>query len=177
MIPVTGMAQSHSSHEYKVKVAYVYKIAHYVHHAQLTGLTADDKLVIGILGEDPFGPLLRKIAAERKIHSKSIQVKRFQTWPQEGGCHLLFVSKTATPATVNRVIEQTRGKSILLVGETEGFEQIGGTFNLYLDANGKVGLKLNLDAAERSQFRVDARLLQVCDVVRDETPKSLEETP
>ena len=165
-----ALAQAPSSKEYKVKVAYLYKIALYVNHGSNTGLTEGSELVIGVLGPDPFGSYLDQIAAKRKIHNRNIVVKRFASWAEYQACDLLFVSNKVDRQSVASALAASQTKSVLLVGEEEGFERQGGIFNMYLDGTGKVGIKLNIDAANRNQFRVDARLLQVCDVVRDSQP-------
>lgn len=160
-------AQGPPSKEYQVKVAYIYKIALYVNRGNNLGLTDGDRLTIGILGPDPFGRYLDLIAKKRKIHSKQIVVKRFASWQQYQPCDLLFISRNADQQSILHAQSASRGSSVLMVGEEEGFEQKGGVFNMYLDDSGKVGIKLNIDAANRNQFQIDARLLQVCDVVRD----------
>lgn len=163
----SASAQGQANREYKIKVAYIYKIALYVNQGDNLGLTTGEELVIGILGPDPFGKYLDLIAQKRKIHHKQIVIKRFANWDEYQPCDLLFVSKNADPRSVEQAQSAAGTESVLMVGEVEGFELHGGVFNMYLDESGKVGIKLNIDAAKRSNFRVDARLLQVCDIGRD----------
>ena len=159
--------QNTNAKEYDIKIAYIYKIAHYVHVGNNKGLTNTNTLHIGILGEDPFGPILAKMEKTRHVHNKKIVFKRFSKWADYEPCNILFISKTADSDSVGKALRSIRGTSVLLVGEQNGFEQAGGVLNMYLDPAGKVGIKLNIDAANRDNFRIDARLLQICDVVRD----------
>lgn len=152
--------------EYKIKVAYIYKIALYVSAGDQEGLSSTSQLVIGILGNDPFGKTLDQIAAKRKIHARQIIVRRFNSLEDFEPCHLLFVTKTADQDSIREIMQSH--PSVLMVGETDEFEEKGGIFCMYLDAKGRVGIRLNIDAANRGKFKVDARLLRICDVFRDE---------
>ncbi len=154
--------------EYKVKLAYLYKIAMYVNRGETTGLTASEKLRIGILGKDPFGSLLDRLAASRKIHNRVIEVRRFLTADDLEDCDLLFVGKDIPLTDAQRRRIRTVCKSALIVGDSPGIENLGGVFAMYLDDQGRVGLRLNVDAATRDRYQVDARLMQICDIVRDE---------
>jgi len=154
--------------EYKVKLAYLYKIAMYVNRGESLGLTSREKLRIGILGKDPFGSLLDRLAASRKIHNRPIEVLRFLTVNELQDCDLLFIGKDIPMSDAHQRRIRTDCKSALIVGDSPGIENRGGVFAMYLDDEGRVGLRLNVDAATQGRFQVDARLMQICDIVRDD---------
>ncbi len=160
-------AQLPAGQEYPAKFRMISKIAHYVHSGAGVGLSQNKSLAIGFLGTDPFGSFLEKHARNQRIHGLPIEVKRFLQPADFKSCDLLFVSATTSAQDVQQIVNMTAGKKILLVGEFPGFENAGGVFNLHRDESGKFAIKLNIDAAKRRQFRIDARLLQVCEVVRD----------
>ena len=52
------------------------------------------------------------------------------------------------------------GKPVLVVGETPGFAERGGTANFVAD-NDRVSIEINVDSVRRARLRVDARLLSL----------------
>ena len=56
------------------------------------------------------------------------------------------------------------GHAILTVGESEGFAQEGGMIGFSLEEN-KIRFEINLEAVERANLRVSARLLALAKTV------------
>jgi hypothetical protein len=58
---------------------------------------------------------------------------------------------------------------VLTVGETSNFADAGGVINFRLD-NGKVGLEINVCAAQRARLQISSKLLSLARIVKDEKP-------
>jgi hypothetical protein len=65
------------------------------------------------------------------------------------------------------IIGQLRGASVLVVGETDGFAQAGGTVQFTLEED-RVRFMINPDAAERAGLRLSSKLLALAKIVHDD---------
>jgi hypothetical protein len=61
-------------------------------------------------------------------------------------------------------ISVVAGKSILTIGETEGFALRGGVIGFYNDGS-KIRFEINLKAAKSANLRISSRLLQLAQLV------------
>src|SRR5689334_22952716 len=62
-----GLAQENKPSEYQLKAAYIFHFAQFIDWPSAAFGTEGAPLVIGILGENPFGPAL-----ERTVHGKNL---------------------------------------------------------------------------------------------------------
>ena len=62
--------------EYELKAAYLYNFGRYIDWVK-KGAADDKTFVIGVLGQDPFGAHLDRIATDRMIQEKKIVIRRF----------------------------------------------------------------------------------------------------
>jgi hypothetical protein len=154
--------------EYKVKLAYIYNFPHYITWPEHAFESADSPLVIAVLGEDPFGPLLDRLQQGRRAAGRPIVVRRFKAIADTRQAHLLFVSRSATMAQVGPLLHGPQGVlPILVICESPGLGNAGAPVNLYLDADGTVGIEVNVDAIARRGLNVNAKMLEIARVIRD----------
>jgi len=126
----------------------------------------EDPLVIGVLGEDPFGPTLDQSVENRTVQNRKLIVKRCKELSEIKGCHLLFVSASET-RRLKEVAAVAEKHHVLTVGDTAHFARRGGVINLTIEEN-KVRFEINLDAANRAGLRISAQLLKLGKVLHDE---------
>ena len=150
--------------EYQVKAAFLYNFAKFVEWPQASFKEAGAALVIGILGQDSFGEVLDRTVENKLINGRPIKVKRFGVDEDPGDCHLLFISRSEAER-MGEVLSRLRGRSVLLVGETDGFLELGGMISFYLEDQ-RVRFTVNLDAAEGVRLKISSKLLGVAKVVR-----------
>jgi hypothetical protein len=151
--------------EYEIKAAFLYNFARYVEWPQDAVPNADGAFVIGILGEDPFGNTLDRIARDKTVEGKRIVVRRFATVQEVTPCHILFVASSAArqlPALLKRV----EGWHVLLIGDTQGLAQEGVAINFCIEKS-KVRFEINLDAAVRMGLKISSKLLRLAKIVTD----------
>src|ERR1700680_3771225 len=72
-----GLENSDSS-EYLIKAGFIYNFAKLVEWPSTAFAQADSPIVIGILGDDPFGTTLDRIVADKKINGRGFIVKRLR---------------------------------------------------------------------------------------------------
>jgi hypothetical protein len=162
----TGQAQT--ADEYHVKAAFLYNFAKFVEWPDSAFKNSSEPLVICILGRSPFGPLLEQAIQGKQIGGRNLVVRETADPREAADCHLLFIAaseKKRLPA----VLEILKATSVLTVGESSNFAGAGGVINFRLDS-GKVGLEINLCAAQRARLQISSKLLSLARIVKDDKP-------
>jgi hypothetical protein len=161
-----GMDSSDSS-EYLIKAGFIYNFAKLVEWPTASFAQPDSPIVIGILGEDPFGATLDRIVADKKINGRGLAVKRLK-WSKDSkdlkDCNILFVS-TSEKEHIESVIETMKGLPILTIGDAPGFAKRGGVMNFVLEDN-KVRFEVNVEAAKHADLTISSRLLTLAKIVQ-----------
>jgi hypothetical protein len=152
--------------EYQVKAAFLYNFALFVEWPAGTFPTADAPLIIGVLGEDPFGGDLVATMKGEKAGSRSLVIRHHQRVEDIQQCHILFVSQSES-ARLEQIFASLKGRSILTVGEVEGFSSRGGMIRLVTESS-KVRMRINVDAAKRAGLTISSKLLRPAQIVTDQ---------
>jgi hypothetical protein len=165
--PGTGAESSLKATEYELKAAFLFNFARFVEWPQPSA--RDDALVLGVLGEDPFGPVLDETIRGKTVGGRSLTARRLRRLADCGGCNLVFVASSER-ARVSQVLHAISAPGVLTVGETEQFAERGGVIELAVEF-GKIRLIINTDAATRSGVRISAKLLSMATIVHDKREK------
>lgn len=124
-------------------------------------------IVIGIVGEDPFGQTLDQLAAARLANGHPFQVRRL-AWNEDlTHCHLLFISPTETQH-IDAILAVTRGTSILTVACADGFAARGGMIQM-LPVQDGMDYDVNPGAAALARLKISPELVQLARAVRETT--------
>ena len=163
--------------EYQKKAQYLIYFGMYVEWPAGAVPGADDRLIIGILGQDPFGAHLRAFDG-RIFNERRIVVHRFASMDQYRPCHLLFVSGRADPRRpwetpqhrLQAALERVGDDPVLIVSESPRFADRGAMINFVADVRSRlIRMEVNLAAARRVGLEISARLLNLTVVtVREE---------
>ena len=146
--------------EYKLKAAYLYKFATYVQWPEHAFATADAPFVIGILGPNPVGNDLRKIAAVKTIAGRRIKIENYQTPEEIRECHILFMPRGLDAELRRSAVKRLSGRGILFVGEDAGFLENGGVVDFAIQEN-RIRIHISQSAYERERLNVSAQLLRI----------------
>jgi hypothetical protein len=161
--PVPGQPPEAATlpNQYTVKAVFLYNFGRYVEWPNGSFADASAPFVIGIVGEDAFGGALQEIAARKTIQGRPIVVRRFAS-PEDYNqtCHILFVSRSLASSQQAALIRMTQRRGVLVVGETPGFAEQGGTANFFVEED-RIRFEINVDTARRAQLRLDAKLLSL----------------
>lgn len=114
-------------------------------------------LVIGILGENPFGPYLESRLSHQDKRGRELAVRELTDLGDAATCHVLFVS--SSERDVEKIVEATRGRPILTVGDREGLAKKGFLIDLIM-VDDRLGFEVNRGAIEESGLTVSSRLLR-----------------
>jgi hypothetical protein len=156
------------SKEAQIKAVCLWRLAQYVQWPTNAFQTTNSPIVIGVLGEDPFGGALKVAVQGETAQGRGIEVKQFDRLQDAlvFGVHILFISASETKR-LDEILTALRGRSILTVSDIEYFpRQHHGMVRISVE-QGKLKLRINLDAANAAHLLIDARLLRMAEIIRE----------
>jgi hypothetical protein len=165
LLPLGGAPQEKPT-EYQVKAACMYYFAKFIEWPSSAFADNSSPVVFGLLGKDPFGDILEKTLKDKTVNDRKILIKRSGSLNDLVTCHLLFVARSEK-SRCGEVVKALRGRSIVTVGEVEGFARKGGVLNFIL-VDDTVKFEINLDAAKRAGLTISSKLIKVGVVVKEE---------
>lgn len=155
--------------ENQVKGAFLTKFAMFVEWPGKPVPSAQTPIVIGILGDDPFGPQFELALTKEAVNGRPFALKRLKDPQEAGECQILFVSASET-ARLPEILAATRKQPILTVGDQERFAHRGGMIN-FVKQGGKVRFEVNAAAVAAGGLKVSSKLLQVAIPVTPDATK------
>jgi hypothetical protein len=150
--------------EYQVKAAFLYNFTKFINWPPAAFASPSAPMVIGILGEDPFGQTMDDIVRGEAVGSRPLALKRLRFGDDLRGCHVLFISRSEKEH-LPAIWSQLKGSPVLSVGEINGFAEEGGMVNLLL-ANKTVKIEINQGTAEQAGLQISAKLLKLARLVK-----------
>jgi hypothetical protein len=160
-------AQDDRPLEYHVKAVFLYNFANFVEWPEDEFADSTAPFVFGIYGEDPFGSALEEVLEGENIEGRRIEIRQSENVSDILSCQIVYAA-TDELSRLNQLIEETRGRSILSVGDADGFARSGGIIE-FIDEENKVRFLINMDNAESAGLKVSSRLQKVArEVIRDD---------
>lgn len=150
--------------EYRIKAAFLYNFARFVEWPQQNARNGS-KLVIGILGEDPFGPLLDETVRGKNAAGRPLEIKRLSSVDNAASCHLVFVSSSQR-RHLEKLLAALNGAKVLTVGETPSFLDNGGMINFVIEDE-RVQIDLNLSTTQAAGLSISYQLIRVARKVHE----------
>jgi hypothetical protein len=164
MLIVTELAaQGPPATEYALKAVFLFNFAQFVEWPATAFAAPQAPLVIGVLGEDPFGEYLDSTVHGETINDHPMVVQRYRRVEDIGTCHILFVSRPEE-GRLEQILAALRGREILTVGDMDNFAGRGGMIRLVTDHN-RIRLHINLDAARAADLTISSKLLRPAEIV------------
>lgn len=145
--------------EYKVKAAYIYKIAAYVQWPKQALPESESALVIGLLGADRLADELQTVVADRRIGSHPVVLRKLRRGEPMTDIQILFIGR-AESAAVPAILASTRNKPVLTVTELEIDFSAGSIIN-FVVMDDKVRFDVAPRQGELANLKISARLLTV----------------
>jgi hypothetical protein len=158
-----GQLRSDPTREYQLKAAFLFNFAQFVEWPRSSFADAKAPFVIGVLGNDPFGPFLDRLVQGEMVHDRAVIVRRFDTISDVTDCQILFVSRSGT-ADWKSIADELKGRSILTVADGNGVTHDDGIIRFAMDS-GKIRLVVDVDGARASDLRISSKLLRTAQIV------------
>jgi len=159
-------AEATPSRENQVKAVFLFNFAQFVEWPTQAFAAAQTPLVIGVLGEDPFGAFLDETVRDEKVNNRPLAIQRYRRVEEIQTCHVLFISGSET-ARLEQILENLRGRNILTVGGAEDFATRGVMIGFATEKN-KTRLKINVKAAKAASLTISSKLLRPAEIINSE---------
>ncbi len=165
-----------SAREYEVKAGFLYNFTTFVEWSKEKQSEANEAVVIGIIGKDPFGNIFDPLK-NKKVNQGHLIIKRFQGLQGQKKsadqdedvlapdlevmqpCHILFVCRSERDKLAT-ILDMVKDSHVLTVGEWDGFLEAGGILNFIMEEN-KVRFEINMAAAKRADLKIRSKLLRL----------------
>ena len=158
-----GLAEQPAFSEYQVKAAFLYNFAKFIGWPEKAFVGAEEPIIVGVLGEDPFGEILEEILAGKTVGGRSLSIKRFSRLANLERCHLLFVAESEAARTAEILARVGRAPT-LTVGDGAGFAEHGGMIGFVIEER-RVRFDINLNAIQDASLKPSSQLLKVARTV------------
>jgi hypothetical protein len=152
--------------EYDVKAVFLYNFVSFVTWPDSAFADANTPFVIGVLGHDPFGPVLDEVVRSEQAKNRALVVKRMGRVEEATDCHILFISGSEG-RRVPEILRKQAGRPTLLVGDFPGFAEAGGMVGFRMEGS-RLKLDINVDAARAANLAISSKLLRVARVIGKE---------
>jgi hypothetical protein len=141
---------------------FLYQFCRFMEWPNSAFSSPNDPLIIGVIGDDPFGSLLQEAVQGETYHGRPIRIEHYRSPRDIKRCHLLFVSRSEV-AQMGEILSAIAGKNVVTVGETDGFLEKGGMIALTADRN-RVRLRVNASSLRAANVDVSSKLLRVAEI-------------
>lgn len=160
--------------EYAVKAACLFNFAKFVEWPSGAFAREDSPIVIGILGDNPFGASLREIVAGQTVGKRPLEIRQSSNAEDLRNCQMLFISRSEKER-IRQHLAVFADTPALTVGEFDGFAtRHGGVINLYVPEEKRLRFRVNVDALKRKGLKMSPQMMNFAIVVHDEpgTPEA-----
>jgi hypothetical protein len=158
-----GLVRAQPVTEYDLKAVFLFNFAQFVEWPPDSFATADSPIVIGVLGEDPFGTALDQLVSDTPVKGRRIVVRRFERVEDLDVCHLLFIN-VRNAARLRAVITALDKRATLTVGDVEPFLEQGGMIQ-FVTQDDRIKLRINLGAATAAGLTLSSKLLRPAQII------------
>jgi len=156
-------AQAAKASEAQVKAVFLFNFAQFVDWPPEAVPDSQSPLVIGILGEDPFGDFLDATVRGERRGSRPFAVRRYQRVDDITRCDILFINRSAGDAP-EEILARLKNRPILTVSDADRFAERGGMIRFVTD-RGRIRLQINPLSAEAAHLTISSKLLRVAEVI------------
>jgi hypothetical protein len=155
-------AQKATFAERDVKAVFLFNFVQFVDWPAEAFTSPDSPVVIGILGDDPFGPLLDEVIAGEVVKGRQLSVERFRRVEDIKVCHVLFISPSEAKLYPH-ILTVLSDKPTLTVGESADFTSLG--MVRFLSERNRVRLEVNVAAVKAAGLTISSNLLRSARIV------------
>jgi len=149
--------------EYQLKAVFLFNFAQFIEWPPEAFPDAQTPLVIGVLGEDPFGAYLDETVRGETVNNRPLAVQHYRQVEEIKTCHVLFISRSEA-YRLEQILASLKGRNILTVGDAVGFARRGGMIRFLIEQN-KIRLRINLGAAKDANLVLSSKLLRPAEII------------
>ena len=158
-----GLGAGEVLQEYELKALFLFNFTKFVDWPDKAFKSPSSPLVIGVVGDDPFGDILERAVGNKTVNQRSLTIKRFSGVTDVGDCHILFVSRSEEK-NLSLIRSRFWNSPVLTVSEIRSFARSFGIIELFT-MDRKVRFKVNVEAAQAAGLKINAQLLALASEV------------
>jgi len=162
VVPSIAKEKIDDSLEANTKAVFMYNFSKYTQWPK--GDTSKYFNIV-VLGKTDVLIPLENIAEKRQVNKKKIKITQYKFLPENLNCNILFISSSQTK-NLSLILEKVKGKSILTIGDTEGFAKRGVVLNFIID-NGNVKFEINSDVLDHTDLKMSSQLLKLSNFIKE----------
>ncbi len=167
----TNMYSAERFPEYQIKALFMLNFGHYTKWPK--SIKTEEELHLCIVGFYPFENYFSAKNLKKIPIKRSINIKKLRSIDSFDGCQVVFISQKEE-ASLKQILDRTRGKPLLTVGESPNFIRNGGV--VYLKIVGEtVTFEVNLDAQREAGIILSSRFLDLATKVYGKNSSSVVE--
>ncbi len=155
-------AQTSVNREYQIKAVFLFNFAQFVEWPP-SSFQETKTIVIGVLGDDPFGPYLDEAVRGEEIDGHPLIVQRYRDVGEIKTCHILFIAAPEAQK-LKQIFAGLKSRSILTVSDADNFTKQGGMIR-FITEDRKTRIRINLNAAKEADLIISSKLLRLAEVV------------
>ncbi len=145
--------------ENQLKAACLAKFAQYVEWPDTAFATPAAPIVIGIVGEDLFGPDFANSLKGFKVGARPMTVRHCTGNVDCSGCHLLYLN-LPDPARLKTELAHFKKRACFTAADHPDFLKLGGMLRFWRDGE-KIAFEINAAALRTAGLSAHPRLLQL----------------
>src|SRR5712692_247216 len=162
---LVARAESSALTMHQVQAAFLFNFAKFVTWPDDAFQRSGDSLIIGVLGEDPFGAVLEETVRDKTVMGKKLAVKRFVRIQDAANSHILFLS-SSEESRLPQIMKGLEQANVLTVSDMEQFAERGGMIAFTVEDQ-KVRFNVNVEAVDRAGLKMGSQLLKLARIVGD----------
>lgn len=147
--------------ENEIKANFIYSFADYVEWNDTA--VKNDKLVVGIIGNNPILIPLVKIAQQKVSDGEQIEIHLWFKTEEISNCNILFIDGSLEKK-LPEIFNKIDGKNILTVGDTKNFARKGVIIN-FVNKSEKVKFEISQKAMAGTNLKISSHLLKLAKFV------------
>ncbi len=137
----------------QIKAGLVFNFAKFVEFPADRFAKPADPIIFAVVGSPEIEEILKTALKDRLIGGRSLLLRHIETAEEARGVHVVFFAGDARPA----LLEELREASILTVGDSSRFLDLGGVIQLR-EVQGKSAFAINMKLAVKKRLHVSSKL-------------------
>jgi hypothetical protein len=154
------------SRELQVKAVFLFNFAQFTEWPSNAFAAADSPIIIGTLGNNPFGDFLRSTVTNEVVHGRKLVIQHYQKVEEVKNCHILYIGQSEADR-LEHDLSVLKGRPVLTVSDIENAAYHGVMIRLFTEGN-KVRLRVNLEEVKAAGLTLSSKLLRVAEVIHSE---------
>ena len=150
--------------EYEVKGAFICNFAKFAEWPASSYTSDTSAIEIAIVGNDPFGDVIDRIAKNAGVGQRKVIVKRYNSPEDAKKSHIVFFGGLTENSPIEILLRPLANKPVLTISEVDGFCEHGGMIN-FPGTPIKYGFEINSKSVKSAGLAVSPKLLHLAVLV------------